>query len=149
MQKSLGILPVIRELIEAQPLSIQPAIFTPSPIYFISPNRFELEALWSALREQSDEVDSWRWEAVEDASIGREWRVSLEKLARSRKLNWLLEDGVAVQMVNLLPFFQNIVLKCGEQGDPVYSYSSMPLTKCIIPRCTRRNSRSTPFIKSS
>ena len=62
-------------------------------------------------------VDAWRWEAVEDACIGREWRESLEKLAKSCKLKWLLEDGVAVQMVNLLPFFQNIVLKCGEQGN--------------------------------
>ena len=116
VQKSLGILPVVRTLIKAQPLSIQPGLFTPSPIYFISPNRFELEALWSALQEQSAEVDAWRWEAVEDACIGREWRESLEKLAKSHNLKWLLEDGVALQMVNLLPFFQNIVLKCGEQG---------------------------------
>lgn len=72
--------------------------------------------MWSALQEQSTEVDAWKWEAVEDACIGREWRESLEKLTKSCKIKWLLEDGVAVQMVNLLPFFQNIVLKCGEQG---------------------------------
>ena len=117
MQKSLGIVPVVQELIKAQPLCIQPGIFTPSPIHFISPNRFELEALWSALKEQSNGVDAWKWEAVEDACIGWEWRESLEKLAKRYKLKWLLEDGVAVQMVNLLPFFQNIVLKCGEQGN--------------------------------
>jgi len=123
VQKSLGIVPVIQELIKARPLSIQPGIFTPSPIHFISPNRFELEALWSALQEQSDEVDTWKWEAVEDACIGREWRESLEKLAKRYKLKWLLEAGVAIQMVNLLPIFQNIVLKCGEQGSQPYSYS--------------------------
>jgi pseudouridylate synthase / pseudouridine kinase len=89
----------------------------------MSPNRFELEALWSVFQEQSDEVNSWKWEAIDDACIGREWRESLEKLAKSRKLKWLLDDGVALQLVNLLPFFQNIVLKCGEQGNQVYSYS--------------------------
>lgn len=124
MQKSLGILPVVRELIKAQPLNIQPGVFTPSPIHFISPNRYELEALWSALHEQSDEVDAWKWEAVEDACIGQEWRESLEKLAKQFKLKWLLDDGVALQMVNLLPFFQNIVLKCGEQGDQGCSHPS-------------------------
>ena len=64
-------------------------------------------------------VDAWRWEAVEDVCIGREWRESLEKLGKNYKLKWLLEAGVAVQMVNLLPFFQNIVLKCGEQGNEI------------------------------
>jgi hypothetical protein len=124
VQKSIGIIPVVQELIKAQPLNIQPGVFTPSPIHFISPNRFELEALWSALNEQSNEVDAWKWEAVEDACIGREWRESLEKLANRYKLKWLLEDGVALQMVNLLPFFQNIVLKCGEQGNRSYAYPS-------------------------
>lgn len=117
MQKSLKIIPVVQKLIKAQPRSIQPGIFTPSPIHFISPNRFELEGLWSALQEQDNEVDAWKWEAVEDACIGREWRESLEKLAKLYNLKWLLEDGVALQMVNLLPYFQNVVLKCGEQGN--------------------------------
>lgn len=117
MQKSLRIVPVVQELIKAQPPNIQPGIFTPSPIHFISPNRFELEALWSALQEQGHEVDAWKWEAVEDACIGWEWRESLEKLVKLYKLKWLLEDGVALQIVNLLPYFQNVVLKCGEQGN--------------------------------
>ena len=124
MQKSLGIIPVVQSLIKAQPLSIQPGVFTSSPIHFISPNRFELEALWLALKEQENEMDAWNWEAVEDACIGREWRESLEKLAKLYQLNWLLEGGVGVQMVNLLPFFQNIILKCGEQGNLPYAYPS-------------------------
>lgn len=31
-------------------------------------------------------------------------------------LSFLLKDGVAQMAINLLPFFQNIVIKCGEQG---------------------------------
>ena len=64
-------------------------------------------------------MDAWKWEAVDDACIGKEWRESLEMLAKSCELKWLLEDGVALQMVHLLPFFQNIVLKCGEEGSQI------------------------------
>lgn len=59
--------------------------------------------------------------------------MDLEQLARKsssdhpdseKKLTFLVEEGIAQQAINLLPFFQHIIIKCGDQGVLVAMYIS-------------------------
>ena len=66
--------------------------------------------------------DYW-WRTIDNFRIGTEFRSSLEQLARQdagsnsgRTLSFLVDQGVAQMAVNLLPFFQHLVIKCGDLG---------------------------------
>ena len=68
--------------------------------------------------------DHW-WRTVDDFSLGSEFRNGLEQLARrdvseydpsKGTLSFIVDEGVAQMAVNLLPFFQHLVIKCGERG---------------------------------
>lgn len=57
--------------------------------------------------------------------LGSEFRMNLEQLARrdvcdkhpdKGTLSFLVEKGYAQMAINLLPFFQHLVIKCGELG---------------------------------
>lgn len=67
---------------------------------------------------------SW-WSVVDNLSLGSKFRMDLEQLAKQSAsdfdssrgtLRFLLNEGVAQMAVKLLPFFQHLVIKCGEQG---------------------------------
>lgn len=67
---------------------------------------------------------SW-WKAIDTFGISHQFRMELGHLARryvsdddtsKGTLSFLVEDGTAQMAINLLPFFQNIVIKCGERG---------------------------------
>lgn len=65
--------------------------------------------------------DYW-WRTVDNFSIGAEFRSSLDRLAREnagtkgKTLSFLVDRGIAQMAVNLLPFFQHLVIKCGDLG---------------------------------
>lgn len=68
--------------------------------------------------------DVW-WKVIDDFAISHKFRMELEQLARRNvsdedsskgTLSFLVDDGIAQMAVNLLPFFQNLVIKCGERG---------------------------------
>jgi pseudouridine-5'-phosphate glycosidase/pseudouridine kinase len=68
--------------------------------------------------------DVW-WKVIDDFAISHQFRMELEQLARRNvsdedsskgTLSFLVNDGIAQMAVNLLPFFQNLVIKCGERG---------------------------------
>ncbi len=65
--------------------------------------------------------DYW-WRTIDDFSIGTEFRLSLDRLAREnagtkgKTLSFLVDGGIAQMAVNLLPFFQHLVIKCGDLG---------------------------------
>ncbi|THV07736.1 hypothetical protein K435DRAFT_959796 [Dendrothele bispora CBS 962.96] len=96
-------------------------------INFMSPNLLELSRIYQVARNGPLDLLSqpkW-WKVIDDFSLGSQFRTDLEHLARmdvsntdvSRgTLSFLLDQGVAQQALNLLPFFQHITIKCGEKG---------------------------------
>jgi pseudouridine-5'-phosphate glycosidase/pseudouridine kinase len=98
-----------------------------SPIAFASPNLLELSTLYHATQaEPLSLADHPHWWAVTDTfGLGAEWRMAVDALARrpaqaggtnANTLDSLVRDGVARMAVGLLPFFQRLVIKCGERG---------------------------------
>ncbi|KAI0274834.1 indigoidine synthase A-like protein [Gloeopeniophorella convolvens] len=117
--KSISILPAIAAALQSTPGR--------TPITFASPNLLELAELYRSSRMDPWELtgyDHW-WKTVDDFSIGTDFRLSLEQLARrsasddesdKRKLSFLVEQGTAQMAINLLPFFEHLVVKCGDLG---------------------------------
>lgn len=116
MIKSVSILPAISSALGSN--------FHGSPVKFASPNLLELTELYKSARTDPWELtshDYW-WRTIDNFSIGSEFRLSLEQLARQdagsngRTLSFLVDQGVAQMATNLLPFFQHLVIKCGDLG---------------------------------
>lgn len=98
-----------------------------SRLAFCMPNLLELDQIFEAL--QSEEYDltnneRW-WQIINNLNLGGEFRADLERLSRlpvsqldpgKGSLAFLITDGVVQKAVNLLPFFQNLIIKCGDQG---------------------------------
>ncbi|KAF9044596.1 indigoidine synthase A-like protein [Hymenopellis radicata] len=116
--KSTVILPAISSLI---------TFARGSPITFASPNMLELQQMYEAAREEPLDLFSkplW-WTLIDNLALGSEYRMDLEKLARHSvlasnnskgDLSFLVDKGVVSMAVNLLPFIQHIIIKCGELG---------------------------------
>ena len=116
MIKSVSILPTISHALGSK--------FQGSPVKFASPNLLELAELYKFASTDPLELtsnDYW-WRTIDNFSIGSEFRFSLEQLARQdagsngRTLSFLVDQGVAQMAINLLPFFQHLVIKCGDLG---------------------------------
>jgi len=115
--KSVSILPAISSALGSK--------FHGSPVKFASPNLLELAELYRSTNTDPWELtshDYW-WRTIDNFSIGTEFRSSLEQLARQdagsndgRTLSFLVDQGVAQMAINLLPFFQHLVIKCGDLG---------------------------------
>jgi pseudouridine-5'-phosphate glycosidase/pseudouridine kinase len=95
-----------------------------SPITFASPNLLELAELYKCARAEPWELtshDYW-WRTIDKFSIGAEFRSSLDRLVREnagtkgKTLSFLVDQGIAQMAINLLPFFQHLVIKCGDLG---------------------------------
>ncbi|KAG5638658.1 hypothetical protein H0H81_011210 [Sphagnurus paluster] len=96
-----------------------------APISFCSPNSLELAQLFhSAEALDLTSHPAW-WRVMDSLSLGSAFRSDLEQLARRKvcdadsskgTLSFLIEEGVAQMAVKLLPFFQHLTVKCGEQG---------------------------------
>ncbi|KAJ3551335.1 hypothetical protein NM688_g4764 [Phlebia brevispora] len=98
-----------------------------SPIAFASPNVLELTQMYMAARAEPLELTSdqrW-WTVVDNMALGSHFRLELEHLAKmssqeqgktQNSLSYLLDKGIAQMTVNLLPFIQHIIVKCGELG---------------------------------
>lgn len=99
-----------------------------SPVDFITPNAFELSEIYR--QADSDKYSlfssaSW-WSTIDSFGLGEEWRIGLRQLclrplqapngSSSSSLAFLQEQGLAQMAVQLLPFFQHIILKCGKLG---------------------------------
>ncbi|KAK7468849.1 hypothetical protein VKT23_003350 [Stygiomarasmius scandens] len=94
---------------------------------FISPNLLELGRIYQEAREGSLDLFSqpqW-WKVIDTFSLNSQFRMEVEHLARMNvsdedtsrgTLSFLVEQGVAQQAINLLPFFQHIIIKCGRTG---------------------------------
>ncbi|KAH7916565.1 Indigoidine synthase A like protein-domain-containing protein [Hygrophoropsis aurantiaca] len=98
-----------------------------SPIKFASPNLLELAQMYHEARSSHTDLmaqEHW-WQIMDSFGIGTQFRMDLERMARRNvsehnsalgTLSFLIDKGVAQMAINLLPFFQHLVIKCGEQG---------------------------------
>ena len=65
------------------------------------------------------------WKTLDSFGLSSQFRMELDHLARlpasphsktTGTLSFLAEEGIAQMAINLLPFFQHFVIKCGERG---------------------------------
>ena len=65
------------------------------------------------------------WKVVDDMAIGSEFRMDLQQIARldacmhdraKGTLSFLVDKGIAQMALHLLPFFQHLIIKCGDRG---------------------------------
>jgi pseudouridylate synthase / pseudouridine kinase len=118
--KSSAIMPALVACLDKQDASHP-------PITFASPNLLELAQMHSIARSYPWDLtdrSGW-WATIDNFSLGSAFRTDLEQLARRNvcnhssttgTLSFLIETGIAQMAINLLPCFQNIVVKCGERG---------------------------------
>jgi pseudouridine-5'-phosphate glycosidase/pseudouridine kinase len=98
-----------------------------APVAYCTPNLLELNQLFETAQSDAFELTnhpSW-WSAIENLNLGSAFRMDLEQLARKPlsehdaskgDLSFLIEDGIAQKAIHLLPFFQHLIIKCGDQG---------------------------------
>jgi len=98
-----------------------------SPVAFTSPNMLELARMHQAASTPPLELtsnDFW-WSVVDALALGSQFRMQLEQLARmdaceqtktKGTLSFLVDKGIAQMSVQLLPFFQHMIIKCGHLG---------------------------------
>ncbi|KAJ2928855.1 hypothetical protein H1R20_g8160, partial [Candolleomyces eurysporus] len=117
--KSSRILPAVKAAIDQGS--------TQAPITHFTPNILELLEVYQ--QAQSEDYDlmasGWWWSCIDNLSLGSNFRMELEQLARRSvddadtskgTLAFLIDQGIAQIAVNLLPFFQHIWIKCGPNG---------------------------------
>ncbi|KDQ16278.1 hypothetical protein BOTBODRAFT_30983 [Botryobasidium botryosum FD-172 SS1] len=89
-----------------------------APFTYISPNILELRQIFAEARDGPSELmqtDRW-WHTIDSLGLGS-LHSDLSNLARVNKdLKFLVEDGVAQMAVQMLPFFQHLIVKCGGNG---------------------------------
>ncbi|KAF5355714.1 hypothetical protein D9756_003724 [Leucocoprinus leucothites] len=118
--KSTSILPAIEALL-AKPDIIEP------PIAFFSPNLLELVHVYNSIQAEPYNFSSnaYCWSCIDSMGLGSAFRMDLEQLARRNvtdldvskgTLSFLIDQGIAQMAINLLPFFQHLIIKCGERG---------------------------------
>ncbi|KAJ4486069.1 indigoidine synthase A-like protein [Lentinula aciculospora] len=96
-----------------------------SPIDFISPNLVELREIFEAANGKDLLTKPDYWIALDNFSLTSRYRMDLEHLSRANvsdedhskgTLSFLLDQGIAQMAIKLLPFFGNIIIKCGDKG---------------------------------
>ncbi len=97
------------------------------PISYVSPNMLELSHLYQAASSDPHELTThskW-WSSIDSMALSSEFRMDVQHLARRNAsennsdtgtLGFITEKGIAQMTINLLPFFQHIILKCGQRG---------------------------------
>jgi pseudouridine-5'-phosphate glycosidase/pseudouridine kinase len=87
------------------------------PITHLSPNLLELDLLHSLLPTLSDEIQSEAWDRINSYNLLADFRAKLETwTAKSKGRGWIAEQGVIQKAVGLLPFVEDLWIKCGSLG---------------------------------
>jgi len=97
-----------------------------SVVSFVSPNLIELAQMYQDARMTYDLMSHDRWWSVIDSfGLGSQFRMDLAQLAKREvsdampdlgTLSFIADKGVVQMAVNLLPFFQHLMIKCGRLG---------------------------------
>ncbi|EJF66774.1 indigoidine synthase A-like protein [Dichomitus squalens] len=107
--------------------SLSSASLSHAPVTFATPNVLELAHMYQEACASPLELTAHKywWQVIDDMTLGSEFRMELEQLARRQafedeavtgNLSFLVENGIAQMTINLLPFFQHLIIKCGERG---------------------------------
>ncbi|KXN90076.1 hypothetical protein AN958_05081 [Leucoagaricus sp. SymC.cos] len=118
--KSTSILASLEELID------QSDVAEP-PVTFFSPNILELVHVYNSIQAEPHNLTSgaYWWACIDSMGLGSGFRMDLEQLAKRNAtdldvnkgtLSFLIDQGIAQMAINLLPFFQHLIIKCGERG---------------------------------
>jgi pseudouridylate synthase / pseudouridine kinase len=87
----------------------------------------ELNQIYDAAQSESFDLmghTAW-WSVVDSLDLGTAFRMDLEQLSRrpvsdhdpsKGNMTFLVTRGILQKAVNLLPFFQHLIVKCGDQG---------------------------------
>ncbi|KAL1681511.1 Indigoidine synthase A like protein-domain-containing protein [Schizophyllum commune] len=101
-----------------------------APITFATPNLIELEHMYRTA-VAGDPFDAMshkgRWATLDTLALNDAFRMDIEQLSRQPafdaggdeslgKLTFLRERGVAQMAINLLPFFEHLIVKLGPRG---------------------------------
>ena len=86
------------------------------PISHLSPNLLELDLLHSLLPTISDEIQSEAWDKVNSYNLLADFRAKTEAWTRKEGRGWIAEQGVVQKAVGLLPFVEDLWIKCGRLG---------------------------------
>ncbi|KAI0698446.1 indigoidine synthase A-like protein [Cerioporus squamosus] len=99
-----------------------------APITFATPNVLELAHMYQEACASPLELTAHKywWQVVDNMGLGSNFRLELEQLSRrsavedgptaTGNLSFLVDNGIAQMAINLLPFFQHLIIKCGERG---------------------------------
>lgn len=96
-------------------------------ISYAAPNTLELARMYEEAVAGKHELtaQSHWWKVVDEMAIGSEFRMDLQQLARldaclhdraKGTLSFLVDKGIAQMAIHLLPFFQHLIIKCGDRG---------------------------------
>ncbi|KAM5529997.1 hypothetical protein V8D89_016336 [Ganoderma adspersum] len=108
--------------------SLNSASLSRAPVTFATPNVLELAHMYQVACASPLELTAHKywWQVIDDMTLGSEFRMELEQLSRRRafedessslgNLSFLVDNGIAQMAINLLPFFQHLIIKCGERG---------------------------------
>ncbi|KAF8168155.1 indigoidine synthase A-like protein [Crassisporium funariophilum] len=126
--KSTTILPAILTRLKQDPSGA-------SPVAYCTPNLLELAQIFQTAQSDLFELmdhPSW-WSVINGLNLGSAFRMDLEQLSRKPvsdqhptkgNLSFLIDQGIAQKAINLLPFFQHLIIKCGDLGVFVAMYIS-------------------------
>ncbi|KAI0639484.1 indigoidine synthase A-like protein [Trametes polyzona] len=99
-----------------------------APVTFATPNVLELAHMYQEACASDLELTAHKywWSVIDEMGLGPDFRMELDQLARrsafegegasASDLSFLVDNGIARMAINLLPFFQHLVIKCGERG---------------------------------
>ncbi|KAI0735087.1 indigoidine synthase A-like protein [Earliella scabrosa] len=108
--------------------ALNSASITRAPVTFATPNVLELAHMYREACASPLELTAHKywWQVIDHMSLGSEFRTELDQLSRrsafkdepaaTGNLSFLVENGIAQMAINLLPFFQHLVIKCGDRG---------------------------------
>ncbi|KAK6459801.1 uncharacterized protein RJT20DRAFT_23252 [Scheffersomyces xylosifermentans] len=127
--------------------SIRNRPFPNNTIKLVTPTIKELEGIYASFQttEKFDDYDEW-FPALDVLGINSVFREKLNTMSNINKhpvLKELLNGGAVQQSFQLLPYFQNILIKLGEDGvllvslsENVKDYKSIPTTSSYKPSFT-------------
>lgn len=118
--KSTSILPAIKDELSRGRNTLD------APVKFVTPNLLELAHMYKTASSESMNLIGCPFWGHVTHSFGLDfrWRNDVAQLAKlpaytsnpGQSLEFLTEDGIVQMAVSMLPFFQNIMVKCGERG---------------------------------
>lgn len=121
-------IPKSTTIFSAVAASLSSASLSRAPVTFATPNVLELAHMYQEACASPLELTAHKywWQVIDNMALGSGFRMELEQLSRRRafedefaslgNLSFLVDNGIAQMAINLLPFFQHLVIKCGERG---------------------------------